>query len=240
MRRFNTLREVFETLFIKSRSHAAARRRSSRMWHPSAIQELEVRSLLTAVVADSIIPANVDQPNGLVAGDHLGNSVAVQGDYTVVGANGAANVYHRENAGWVFQQRLAAVDGAEGFGNAVAIDGDTIVVGALKDSNSAFFRGSAFVFVRSGATWTQQQKLVASDGGNIDLFGAAVAISGNTIAVTASDDDGGVIGNSDTAGVHDQGSAYVFTRSDGVWTQRAHCHRHTDDHAGQRRTGCSQ
>ncbi|HND52890.1 MAG TPA: FG-GAP-like repeat-containing protein, partial [Pirellulaceae bacterium] len=47
-------------------------------------------------------------------------------------------------------------------------------------------------------------------------------MQGDTLVVAASDDDYGVVGNSNTVGVHDQGSAYVFTRSGGVWTQRAH------------------
>ena len=63
-------------------------------------------------------------------------------------------------------------------------------------------QGSAYVFVRSGGVWSQQQKLVASDAAASDFFGLSVAISGETVVVGALLDDVG-------AGV-DQGSAYVF------------------------------
>jgi FG-GAP repeat protein len=61
-------------------------------------------------------------------------------------------------------------------------------------------------------TFTQQQKLVASDAEAFDLFGASVAISGDTVVVGATGDVG-------VAGA-DQGSAYVFVRSGGVWSQQ--------------------
>ena len=65
-------------------------------------------------------------------------------------------------------------------------------------------QGSAYVFVRSGTTWNQQQKLTASDGAADDQFGYSVAISGDTAVVGAPDDDIGA--------KSDQGSAYVFVR----------------------------
>ena len=71
-------------------------------------------------------------------------------------------------------------------------------------------QGSAYVFVRSGGVWTQQQKLVAPDGAARDDFGFSVAISGETVVVGASRDDG--------AACENQGAAYVFVRSGGVWT----------------------
>ena len=68
------------------------------------------------------------------------------------------------------------------------------------------------MFTRSGATWTQQAKLTASDGAEDDWFGRSVAVDGDT-AVTGApgDDDNGSV----------SGSAYVFTRSGGIWTQQA-------------------
>jgi hypothetical protein len=58
--------------------------------------------------------------------------------------------------------------------------------------------------VLNGATWTQQAKLLASDGALADKFGYSVAISGNTIVVGAYNDD---------APLSNGGSAYVFVRS---------------------------
>ncbi len=94
-------------------------------------------------------------------------------------------------------------DGAanDNFGNSAAISGETAVVGALGDDS---FKGSACVFVRSGAMWSQQQKLTASDGVAGDLFGA-VAISADTVVIGAFRDDIGV--NTD------QGSVYTFVCS---------------------------
>ena len=87
------------------------------------------------------------------------------------------------------------------------------MVGASQDDGAAGgAQGSAYVFVRSGGVWTQQQKLEASDAVAVDFFGFSVAVSGETVVIGAPRDDG-------TAGSA-QGSAYVFVRSAGVWTQQ--------------------
>ena len=97
------------------------------------------------------------------------------------------------------------------FGRNVAMtpDGTTAVIGGTRDGING---GSAWVFTRTGATWTQQgPKLTAgAEEGHQGRFGASVAISndGNTIVVGA---------NTDSVGV---GAAWVFTRSEGVWTQQ--------------------
>ena len=86
------------------------------------------------------------------------------------------------------QQKLEASDAGAGdqFGSSVAISGDTAVVGAHSDAGAAGAdQGSAYVFVRSGGVWSQQQKLEASDAGAGDLFGVSVAISGETVVVGA-------------------------------------------------------
>ena len=113
------------------------------------------------------------------------------------------------------QQKLEASDAAAGdfFGASVAISGETVVVGARFDDGAAGVdQGSAYVFVRSGGVWSQQQKLEASDAAAVDRFGISVAISGETIVIGADGDNG-------AAGIS-QGSAYVFVRSGGVWTQQ--------------------
>jgi len=153
------------------------------------------------------------------AGDGLGNAVAVSGDSAVVGADfdkvganeiqGSAYVFVRSGATWSQQAQLLAAGGAAGdfFGNAVALSGDTVVVGALGDNvGGHVVQGSAYVFARSGTTWSQRQKLTAADGAHGDNFGDSVALSGDTVMVGALGDDVG-------ANV-DQGSAYVFLFSD--------------------------
>ena len=72
----------------------------------------------------------------------------------------------------------------------MAIAGDTIVVGANQDDdNNGTNSGSAYVFTRTGTTWTEQAKLTASDGAAFDYFGTSVAIAGDTIVVGAHQDD---------------------------------------------------
>jgi FG-GAP repeat/Putative Ig domain len=159
------------------------------------------------------------------ANDLFGRSVALDGDTALVGASGddisaaadrgSAYVFTRVGTVWSQQQKLTAGDGAadDEFGRAVALDGDTALVGASGDDVSgAADRGSAYVFTRAGAVWSQQQKLTASDGAAGDFFGYAVSLSGETALVGAySDDVGGNIS---------QGSAYVFVRSMAAWTQQ--------------------
>ncbi len=165
------------------------------------------------------------------AADQFGFSVAISGNTVVVGANrddvgastdqGSAYVFVRAGAIWTQQQKLTASDGlgSDAMGNAVAIDGDTIVAAASNDAFGANgAQGSAYVFTRTGATWSQQQKLFASDGAALDQFGFSVALSvtpsGDIVLVGAYQDDVGVNSN--------QGSAYVFVRSPGTatWTQQ--------------------
>src|SRR5215468_4102319 len=158
------------------------------------------------------------------ANDEFGAAVAFSGNTMVIGAplddvigedQGSVYVFTRNGAAWTLQQKLTAQDGVakSEFGFSVAISGDTVVIGApLDDTGGNGDQGSAYVFTRSGAVWTQQQKLTAQDGAANDLFGYSVAISGETVAVSALGDDIGANEN--------QGSAYVFTRSDTTWTQQ--------------------
>ena len=88
---------------------------------------------------------------------------------------------------------------------------------ATRLSNSAIDSGAAYVFVRSGSTWTQQAYLKASNTGASDFFGGAVAISGDTVVVGAFDEDSAARDNA-----ADSGAAYVFARSGTIWTQQAY------------------
>ena len=90
------------------------------------------------------------------------------------------------------QQKLVASDAADSdqFGCSVAISGETVVVGApFDDGAGGSDQGSAYVFVRSGGVWSQQQKLLASDAAAGDQFGNSVAISGETVVVGAASDE---------------------------------------------------
>jgi hypothetical protein len=149
-----------------------------------------------------------------VAGDQLGAAVALAGDTAVVTTrlkasySGAAYVFVRSGTTWTQQGKLVASDGAANdyLGQSVAVGGDTAVVGTV---NPGSFRGAAYVFVRSGVAWTEQAKLLASDGVGFDFFGQSVAVIGDTTLV-------GAQGTSSYTG-----AVYVFNRSSGSWTEHA-------------------
>jgi hypothetical protein len=160
----------------------------------------------------------------------LGHSVALNaaGDTAIVGAygsnvgannQGSAYVFARSGGIWSQQAQLTASDGAASdyFGRSVALNaaGDTAIVGAYHDDVGAnVVQGSAYVFAPSAGNWIQQAKLTASDGAKGDEFGGSVALNaaGDTAIVGACLDDVG-------ANIY-QGSAYVFARSGGVWSQQ--------------------
>jgi uncharacterized protein YceK len=162
-------------------------------------------------------------PSDNTAGDSFAYCVSIDGDTALIGAqgdaslvdNGTAYVFTRSGTTWTLEQKLFASDGAAGdcFGFMVSIKGDTALIGADWDDDNGVDSGSAYVFTRSGTTWTQQAKLIASDGVTGDDFsGGGVYLYGDTALIGAYlDDDNGV----------DSGSAYVFTRSGTTWTQEA-------------------
>lgn len=143
-------------------------------------------------------------------------------------ASGAVYVFARSNGTWSQQAYIKASNsqGNDQFGCSVSLsgDGNTLVVGAMgEDSNgtgvnnasqadnSAGESGAAYVFVRSGSTWTQQAYVKAADTAIGDAFGWSVAVSGdgNTVAV------GAQYQNS-------TGAVYVFSRSGTAWGQQAY------------------
>ena len=116
---------------------------------------------------------------------------------------------------WTQQAELTASDGGadDWFGVAVSVSGDTALVGVGPQVGANAAQGAAYVFVQSGATWTQQAELIASDGAVGDCFGTSVSVSGGTAVVGASLHDVGANA--------DQGAAYVFVQSGTTWTQQA-------------------
>ncbi|MEI2726662.1 MAG: FG-GAP repeat protein [Verrucomicrobiota bacterium] len=133
--------------------------------------------------------------------------------------------------------KASNTDPSDYFGLKVAISGDTMVVGAYgEDSsatgvngpggdNNANAAGAAYVFVRTGTNWTQQAYLKASNTGEYDYFGLAVAISGDTIVIGAPYEDSdarGVNGSGGNDNANEAGAAYVFVRTGTNWTQQAY------------------
>jgi hypothetical protein len=101
--------------------------------------------------------------------------------------SGAAYVYRFDGSIWAEEAKLTAADAAayDAFGNAVSLSGDVAVIGAPYDDDLGANSGSAYVFRRSGNSWSQEQKLTSSEATAGDYFGYSVAVSGDTIVVGA-------------------------------------------------------
>lgn len=156
--------------------------------------------------------------------DFVGYSVDIDADTIVLGSygnngggqdSGAAYVFVRNGATWSQQARLLAADAApsDGAGYSVSVSGDTIVVGAPLEDATEGDSGAAYVFTRTGTTWTQQAKLVAPNGSTFDNFGASVAIDGDAVVVGAP----GANVDTPTGTAFDVGRAFVFRRTGVTW-----------------------
>ncbi|WP_165248857.1 beta strand repeat-containing protein [Paludisphaera soli] len=161
------------------------------------------------------------------AGALFGFSTAISGDGTtvVVGAPGASvSGRAQQGAMYVYASgggaKLVASDGAanDGFGTSVTTnyDGSIAIAGApYGDVGGNADQGSAYAYFRLAAGWAQSQKLTASDGGALNGYGAAVALSadGLTAAISA---------NFATVGANSrQGAVYMLSRTGGTFTQTA-------------------
>jgi hypothetical protein len=149
------------------------------------------------------------------AKDNFGNSVSIYGDTAIIGAKGDADfgintgsvyVFIRTGTNWTQQAKLIAQDAAEqdGFGYSVSLSGDTALIGAWHEDGKASDSGAAYVFIRTDNNWTQQVKLLASNGAINDFFGEGVLLSGDTALIGASGRD----------------STYVFIRTGNTWAQQ--------------------
>jgi hypothetical protein len=185
-----------------------------------------------AVSGDTVVvgaPLEASNATG-VDGNGYNNSAA--------GA-GAAYVFVRNGETWTQQAYLKASNTGEGdgFGWSVAISGNTIVVGAYQEdsntttvngggaNNGATGAGAAYVFTRSGTTWTQQAYLKAANANAGDLFGSVVVVAGDTAAIGANREASqatGVNGDAANNASYASGAAYVFVRTGTTWTQQAY------------------
>jgi FG-GAP repeat/Divergent InlB B-repeat domain len=157
-------------------------------------------------------------------GDQFGYRVSISGDYAIIGAygiddngsnSGAAYIFFRDGTSWAQQAKITGTDVGykDSFGASVSISGNYAVIGATGADDNDSYSGAAYIFVRSGTTWYQQAKLLASDGAYGDTFGYSVSISGDYAIIGAHNADGG-------NGVY-SGSAYIFSRSGSLWIQQA-------------------
>ncbi len=155
--------------------------------------------------------AKLVAPDG-AAGDGYGYSVAISGDVAVAGAYrndavaldaGAAYVSVRDGA-WSQDATLRPADlGADDrFGQAVAASGERIIVGSPRDDDLGLDTGAAYVFVRTAEGWQQEAKLLPAGGIDYGRAGQAVAIDGDTAAIS-----GGR-------------KVFVYVRTDTGWAQQ--------------------
>jgi hypothetical protein len=179
------------------------------------------------------------EPHGLdeirlIAGDpwnfdQFGRSVAIDGDYLVVGApgvnhpeigedTGAAYVFQRRSGAWEEIAKLFASDPqpGSGFGFAVAISGDRLAVGAryARTDQGGNAAGVVYVFSEQGDGWVEEARITARDGAVFHLFGHSVSLDGDTLVV-------GARGAWHETPGENTGAAYIFHRQRNQWLEQA-------------------
>ena len=152
-------------------------------------------------------------PSDVGAFDEFGSSVFIQGNTAIVGIRnhnnfiGAAYIFQFNDSTWTEYQKLTASDSTQmdlKFGSAVSLSENIAIIGASGYNND---QGGAYIFEFDGSTWTEDQRLTASDGTALNYFGSSVSIYGNKAIVGAP--------------YHpvNPGSAYIFESNGNIWNQ---------------------
>jgi hypothetical protein len=191
------------------------------------------RSAATWLQQVQIVPADA------LHADQFGAALTLSGTTAVIGAPradtsggadaGAAYVYTGSGSAWNLQQKISAADGASSdqFGSAVALSGDTVLIGApLDDTLSQVNAGAAYIFVRSGVSWSPQAKLLTQATSESLTLGSSVALAGDLAVL------GAAVGVQQPGNVG-TGTAHVFTRSGTAWAERTRLAA-SDSNAGDR------
>lgn len=155
------------------------------------------------------------------AHDFFGSSVAISGDWAAVGAykdddrgadSGSVYVFHRQNGAWAFSAKLTASDGSPsaGFGMSLSLSDQTLLVGAPYSNRAGTMTGSAYVFERTGESWTETACMEPADSAAYDEFALSVSLRGDFALVAAYVHD--------AAGTN-AGAAYAYQRTGPTWTQ---------------------
>jgi len=162
------------------------------------------------------------------------------------GGSGAIYVFTRAAGTWTRQAYLKSSIAEQGDSWGVSLtisdDGNTLAAGSVDEDCTAtgvnppgcdndvkadVSTGAVAVFVRNGTTWSQQALLKSSNTDTEDWFGIRTALSGdgNTLAVTASNEDSaaqGINGKQDDNTASEAGALYLFTRTGTTWRQIAY------------------
>ena len=150
--------------------------------------------------------------------------------------SGAVYVFTRTNKTWTQQAYIKATntDDFDSFGGDVALNGNTLAVGAVgedsnqpgvngngQNDNSASASGAVYVFTRTGEEWTQEAFIKSSNPEGGDYFGNSLALSENTLAVSAPFEDSGFPEEQADNSAERSGAVYIFTRTD--WGMDSGC-----------------
>ncbi len=213
--------------------------------YSASVGYLQVSAILTPIAANdgaTILVNGAEVSSGtasaaipLVEGENRISLVVTAEDgvttqsYSITLSRGYAALFAQE-----VYLKASNAERFDNFGRSVALSGDTLVVGApFEDGdgshgeadNSALKAGAVYVFTRSGAVWSQQAYLKASNAELLDFFGTSVAISGDTLVVGAHGRNGiGRYSEETEAFIPAAyaGAVYVFTRNGGIWNQQAY------------------
>ncbi|HEX2620839.1 MAG TPA: FG-GAP repeat protein, partial [Phototrophicaceae bacterium] len=146
-----------------------------------------------------------------IPGDRFGQSVALDGNTLLIGADGVENnqgavyVFGYDGSSWVEQKKLIPGDAVENsyFGEAVALyNGDRALIGASGWNSNT---GSAYIFIFDGSNWVELQKITPDNGSPGDEFGRAVALNNRQLLI-------GAHGNENQTG-----AAYFYRPGSGNW-----------------------
>ena len=190
---------------------------------------LDAFGLSVAIDGDTIVVGALQESS---------NATGINGDENndLANESGAAYIFTRNAGVWTQEAYLKAsnTNTNDHFGSDVAINEDTVVVGASyeesnatgingdENNNTKDNSGATYVFIRNAGVWTQEAYLKASNTWGYTYFGHSVAIDKDTIVVGSYNEHSnatGINGDQNNFGASQSGSAYVFTRSMGIWTQ---------------------
>ncbi len=196
-----------------------------------------------AVYVFELINGNWTQIQKITASDRglydsFGSSVAVHGNYAVIGAggdadsigggriltgSGSAYIFERNANGlWTELQKIVAPDRhiIQGFGSSVDVWGNEIVIGSMEAKNASTIStiggGAVYIYQRNiSGTWTYTQKIDAPDADYLDYFGVSVSLYNNTLVVGAHGEDKNLINRNHLGGA---GAAYIFSKQGSTWS----------------------
>jgi len=159
-------------------------------------------------------------PDG-AAGDSFGGAIGLGGDLIVVGASqdddagassGAAYVFRRAGATWVFEQKLqpSTADSLDQFGWDIATDGEVIIISSIEDEQAGKGTpGAVFVFESNGTSWQQVQRIVPADAANGDYFGWDLDLDGDALAIGSPNTDAPAVNG---------GAVYIYRSNGATWS----------------------